>query len=54
MKKKLSNCRVFGEIEVGKWRWKCVKIMDFRIDVVSGVEDEAEISGICKVVISVC
>lgn len=28
--------------------------MDSRIDAVSGAEDEAEISGICKVVISVC
>lgn len=54
LKKKSPNCRVSGEIEVGKWRWKCAKIMDSRIDAVSGAEDEVEISGICKVVISVC
>lgn len=47
------NCRVLGEIGFGEWRWKCTKIIDSSIDLVSGAE-ETEISRICKVVISIC
>lgn len=47
------NCRVLGEIGVGEWRWKCTKIIDSSIDLVSRAE-ENDISRICKVVISIC
>lgn len=53
LKKNSVNCIVSGEVEVGEWRWKCTKIIDSNIDLVSKAE-ETEISRICKVVISIC
>lgn len=47
------NWRVPGEIGAGERRWKCTKIIDSSIDLVSRAE-ENEISRICKVVISIC
>lgn len=50
--KNIVNCRIPGETEAGERRWKCTKIIDSSIDLVSRAEKE--ISRICKVVISIC